>query len=66
MDSAEREGVPASNPSELKLATLNQAALEKMNLQDTVVDAIPTTEQNVTSKETKAGGDSTSPAANGK
>jgi len=66
MDSAEREGVSASGPSESKLATLIQAVPEKPSSSDAVVDAIPTTEQNVSSEETKVGVDGTSPAADGK
>jgi NAD-dependent histone deacetylase SIR2 len=67
VDSAEGEGVSASNPSESKHATLNQAVPENTsssNLQHAVVDATSANEQNV--KETKPGGDCTSPAADGK
>ena len=63
MDSAEREGVSASGPSESpRLATEETSS---SNLENAVVDAIPTAEQSVSSKETKVGGDSTSPAADG-
>ena len=66
VDAAEREGVSASKPSQSKPATLNQAEIPEKtssDLQDAVVDTTPTKEQKVSSKETKAGGDSTSPAA---
>jgi len=68
MNSAEREGVSAG-PPESKPATLIQAVPEETsssNLEDAVAEAIPTTEQNVSSKETEVGGDSTISAADGK
>jgi NAD-dependent histone deacetylase SIR2 len=75
VDAAEREGVSTSKLSGSKLPALNQAEIpekpstEKISssdLQETIVDAIPTNEQNVSSEETKAGGDNTSPLANEK
>jgi len=77
VDPAESEGVSASKLSESKLPALNQAGIPEKpstetisssDLQEAIVDAIPTNEQEVDSnlKETKAGGDSTSPPADGK
>ena len=72
VDAAEREGVSASSKSKLPVEISEKASTEKISsssssdLQEANVDAIPTNGQKVSSKETKAVGDSTSPPANEK
>ena len=77
VDATEREGTSASKLSESKHPALNQAEIPEKpstdkisssDLQEFIVNPFPfpTNEQKVSSKETKAGGDSTSPQANEK
>ena len=66
VDAAERQGVSGSKLPEEVPEKASTEKISSSDLQETIVDAISTKEEKVSSKETKASGDGTSPPADEK